>query len=198
MSRKKKVPPPEPTVHTTDIVPTKSGNYSLDFVKHLFINSDLSVDELASQMNVSVDVIKHHAKQGLKNWYDLKKENFPARMRHFIESDLDNLVETHSALDDGHWLTIVQIKGYQQFLKDYFAKNGHLFRLNEDGEISMDTYGMPIPLPLPNTPKHFMALEAFLKMKEGTKAALNQVFEESKKGTQSDVVDVKDFFDKEE
>jgi hypothetical protein len=186
-------------IPNTGLIPASDGKkYTSDFVKHCFINSDSSIEEIASQMNLSVELVKYHANQGLKSWYDLKKEHFPIRLQTFMESDLDNLVETHAALDDGHWLTIVQMKSYQEFLKNYYAKNGHLFRMNEDGEISMDTYGLPVLLPLPNTPKHFMALEGYLKMKEGTKGALNQIQERYKTEGKTEIIDVDGFFKDEE
>lgn len=186
-------------IPSTGLIPATDGKrYTADFVKHCFINSDSSIEEIASQMNLSVELVKYHANQGLKSWYDLKKEHFPIRLQTFMESDLDNLVESHSVLDDGHWLTIVQMKSYQQVLKDYYAKHGHLFRMNDDGEITKDTYGLPVLLPLPNSPKFFIALESYLKMKEGTKGALNQIQERYKTEGKTEVIDVDAFFEDKE
>ena len=175
------------SIKTTD----GKQEYPIDFVRNYFINSDESIEEVALQLNLPVALVQVHARQGLESWYKLKSDKLEARMRYFLSLNIDNLMETHSLLEDGHFLTLAQYKGVQEFLKQYLVKHGHLFAVDEQDVIRKDSYGMPIPLPLPNHPKHFMALEGFLKLKEGTKLAMNDLYEESKKQKkQSDVIDV--------
>jgi hypothetical protein len=164
--------------------------YPVDTVREQFINSDDTLETIALELNLPISIVQSHARQGMQSWYEMKNNHLAERLKYFMNLNVDNLVESHSVLEEGHWLTLAQIKGQQFFLKKYLEQYGHLFRVDEDGEISKDPYGAPIPMPLPNTPKHFMALEGFLKLKEGTKAALQQVQavnEERRKPTVMDV-----------
>lgn len=188
-------------VHLDTNIATLDGkrDYPVDFVREFFINSDTSLEEMALQMKLPLNVVQAHARNGLQSWYKLKQDKLEARLKYFMDVNVDNLIETHSMLEEGHLLTLIQFKGTQQFLKEYYMRNGHLFRVNEDGEISMDAYGMPIPMPIPNTPKHFMALEGFFKLKDGTKKELNHLYETVKNAEKEDVVDVEAYnvFEKE-
>lgn len=186
------------SIYAGNEIATKDGTrtYPVDFVREYFVNTDKSVEELAIQLNLPTEVVEHHARQGMQSWYALKHEKLAERLAHFLNVNIDNLTETHSLLEDGHFLKIVQLKSQQEYLKGYYLKNGHLFRIEEDGEISKDSYGLPIPLPLPDSPKDFMVLEAFLKIKEGTKQALNQVYEQTKKDSKKpEVIDVDAYFE---
>jgi len=188
-------------VYVENVLRSQDGKheYPVDFVRELFINSDKNVEDLAVQLNLPLSVVEQHAKRGLQSWYQMKHVKFAERMRYFMDVNVDNLMETHSVLEDGHFLQLVQLKGMQLFLKNYYAARGHLFRVNEDGEISLDGYGLPIPLPLPNGPKDLLALEGLLKLKEGTKAAMNQIYQATQDAQKTDVVDVDSYglFEKE-
>jgi hypothetical protein len=154
----------EPAIYGSAIIKTTDGKaeFSIDSIRELYINSDKTLEELSIQMNLPVEVVKRHAEQGMQSWYKLKQDKFADRMKYFMTVNIDNLTETHSLLEDGHFLTIVQMKGLQERLKEHYMKHGHLFRVDGNGDICLDPYGMPITLPIPNSPKHFMALESCL------------------------------------
>ncbi len=168
-------------------------DYPIDFVRKYFVNSDESIEEVAMQLSLPVELVQLHARQGMESWYKLKSDKLEERMKYFLTVNIDNLMETHSLLEDGHFLTLAQFKGLQEFLKQYLVANGHLWAMDDEGQIRKDSYGIPIHLPLPNTPKHFMALEGYLKLKEGTKMAMNHLHEERKNGKNTQgIIDVED------
>lgn len=174
---------------------------TVDQVRLAFINSDANIEEIAAQMNLPVATVRHYAEQGLEAWHELRQARLTARMNYFMNFDIDNVMETHSTLEDAHFLELIQIKDAQKFLKAYYLTNGHLYMM-VDGEIKLDNYGMPIPMPLPNTPKHLMQLEGVMKLKETTKQFMNNLHEVSKKEGKKDIeiIDVDNYgiFDKEE
>lgn len=191
MTKEKK----EGGLYLAPMIPTVDGlqSYPADIVREMYINSDKTIEDLAREMNLPVATVELYSKSGMQTWYQLKQSRLGERLKYFLDVNVDNLMETHSHLEEMHFLTLVQFKGMQTFLKGYYLKHGHLFRVNEDGEMSLDTYGVPIPVPIPNAPKHFMALEGFLRLKEGTKQAMNHVFETTKKGDKPDVLDIDDY-----
>ncbi len=194
MTKKK----PEAAIYEpTALVANDGKEYAIDYVRELFINSDKSVEDLAVQLNMPVEVVEAQARKGLRSWYKLKQDKLETRMQYFLDVNIDNLMETHSILEDGHLLQIIQMKGTQDFLKAYYAKNGHLFMIKEDGEIATDAYGMPIPLPLPTGPKQLLALDGLLKLKDGTKREMNHIYEAAKEAKKNAQVNVEsyDIFD---
>lgn len=184
----------EKIVHISNVIKSLDGKveYSVDFVRDRFMKSPDNLEQLATEMNLPVEVVKHHAMLGPISWMQLKQETLAKRLQHFANLDTEDLLETHSALEDGHFLTLAQLKMTQQFLKKYLDRYGHLWKVDETGEISLDPYGMPIPLPIPNSPKHFMALEGYLRLKEGTKQAMNHMYEQLKEKEKPTVIDIEE------
>jgi hypothetical protein len=176
-------------------IKTKDGlhEYPVDFVREYFINSDESLKDMAIQLNLPLAVVQLHAKQGMVSWYQLQEARMEERMTLFRLKDIDSLMSTHSYLDDAQFLTLAQYKGHMEFLKQYVLKHGHLFAVDDEGNIRYDSTGSPIYMPIPNTPKHFMAIEGFLRIKEGTKMAMNHLYEQSQKSKdKNEMIDIED------
>ena len=188
-----KRPPEAPVIYQpTSITATDGKVYAIDDVREAFINSEGNIEELALQLNIPPKTIEAYARHGLKSWFKMKQDKLENRMQYFLDVNIDNLMETHSVLEEGHLLQIIQMKGTQDFLKHYYLKHGHLFLVDSEEQIAVDAYGMPIPLPLPTGPKQLMALDGLLKLKDGTKKEMNLIHDQIKESRKKQDIRVDD------
>lgn len=145
---------------------TKTVGYSVDLLKRVYINSDITLEQLAKEYDLPLSVLTRYAKSGAKSWHTLQKECMERRIQTLQESRGDLLIEKQSTVQRMENLFLMRLNMRMADIEHHFKTYGDFYVRDAEGEILRDGRGQPIELILPVSTKELLSLKGLEDARE--------------------------------
>lgn len=134
----------------------------MKYLKALFITSDDSFDDFCKKWNVSdTHVLSYYRAE---DWEALRRKSIEdasevAEMlvQEQVEDAFDLEVQITALMN-------LDLKCRVEHLFRHLRAHGHLFALDDSGEVIKDSFGNPVSLKIPNTPSELMGRKNNMEM----------------------------------